>query len=87
MFINLKNRIENIYVNDFISELSIKWSDSIESLDKYDTSRMLMQNKFYNHYIKPYHDKKDRIIVLKNQFSCNTLPWLRIIIEIEHARK
>ena len=27
IFINLKNKIENIYVNDFMSELSIKWSE------------------------------------------------------------
>lgn len=64
MFINLKNRIENMYVNDFISELSIKWSDSIESLGKYDSSRITMQNKFYQNYIKPYNDKKDRIVVI-----------------------
>lgn len=64
MFIYLKNRIENRYVNSFISELSIKWSDTIESMTSYDSNRMTMQNKFYNTYIKPYNDKKDRIIVI-----------------------
>ena len=34
IFINLKNKIENIYVNDFMSELSIKWSDMIENMPK-----------------------------------------------------
>ena len=64
MFIYLKNRIENRYVNSFISELSIKWSDTIESMTSYDSNRMTMQNKFYNTYIKPYNNKKDRIIVI-----------------------
>lgn len=64
LFIHLKNRIENIYVNNFMSELSIKWSDTIESMSKYDSNRMTMQNKFYNNYIKPFNDKKDRIIVI-----------------------
>ncbi len=63
-FSNLKNRIENIYVNDFISELSIKWSDTIENMSKYDSNRMTMQNKFYNTFVRPYNDKKDRIIVI-----------------------
>lgn len=64
LYSNLKNRIENIYVNDFISELSIKWSDTIENMSKYETNRMSMQNKFYNTFVKPYNDKKDRIIVI-----------------------
>ena len=64
LYSNLKNRIENIYVNDFISELSIKWSDTIENMSKYETNRMTMQNKFYNTFVKPYNDKKDRIIVI-----------------------
>ncbi|MDD3053926.1 MAG: BREX-1 system phosphatase PglZ type A, partial [Endomicrobiaceae bacterium] len=64
LYSNLKNRIENIYVNDFISELSIKWSDTIENMSKYDSNRMTMQNKFYNTFVKPYNDKKDRIIVI-----------------------
>ncbi len=64
LYIHLKNRIENIYVNDFINELSIKWSDSIESMTKYDSNRMTMQNKFYHNFIRPYNDKKDRIIVI-----------------------
>ncbi len=64
MFINLKNRIENIYVNNFISELSIKWSASIENMNKYDSSRIIMQNEFYKTYITPFNNKKDRIIVI-----------------------
>ena len=64
IFINLKNKIENIYVNDFMSELSIKWSDMIENMPKYDSNRMTLQKDFYKNYIKPFNDKKDRIIVI-----------------------
>ncbi|MFR8145409.1 MAG: BREX-1 system phosphatase PglZ type A [Clostridia bacterium] len=64
MFIELKNRIENKYVNSFMSELSIKWSDTIENMTSYNSNRITMQNKFYNTYVKPYNDKKDRIIVI-----------------------
>ena len=64
LFINLKNKIENIYVNDFMSELSIKWSDTIANMSKYDSNRMTLQKDFYKNYIKPFNDKKDRIIVI-----------------------
>lgn len=64
LFINLKNKIENIYVNDFMSELSIKWSDMIENMPKYDSNRITLQKDFYKNYIRPFNDKKDRIIVI-----------------------
>ena len=64
LFINLKNKIENIYVNDFMSELSIKWSDMIENMSKYDSNRITLQKDFYKSYIRPFNDKKDRIIVI-----------------------
>lgn len=64
LFINLKNKIENIYVNDFMSELSIKWSDMIENMPKYDSNRITLQKDFYKSYIRPFNDKKDRIIVI-----------------------
>ena len=64
LFISLKNKIENIYVNNFMSELSIKWSDTIENMSRYDSNRMISQNIFYKEFIKPFNDKKDRIIVI-----------------------
>ncbi len=64
LFISLKNKIENIYVNNFMSELSIKWSDTIENMSRYDSNRMISQNNFYKEFIKPFNDKKDRIIVI-----------------------
>ncbi len=64
IFISLKNKIENIYVNNFMSELSIKWSDMIENMNRYDSNRMVLQKNFYKNYIKPFNDKKDRIIVI-----------------------
>ena len=64
LFIGLKNKIENIYVNNFMSELSIKWSDTIENMRRYDSNRMILQKNFYKEFIKPFNDKKDRIIVI-----------------------
>ena len=64
LFISLKNKIENIYVNDFMSELSIKWSDMIENMSRYDSNRMILQKDFYKTFVRPFNDKKDRVIVI-----------------------
>lgn len=64
LFISLKNKIENIYVNDFMSELSIKWSDTIENMSRYDSNRMILQKDFYKTFVRPFNDKKDRVIVI-----------------------
>lgn len=64
IFIKLKNKVENKYINNFIRDLSIKWSLAFENSNKYSLHRTTMQNKFYNTYIKPYDEKKDRIIVI-----------------------
>lgn len=64
LFISLKNKIENIYVNDFMSELSIKWSDTIENMTRYDSNRMTLQKDFYKTFVIPFNDKKDRVIVI-----------------------
>lgn len=63
-FKELEVKIENKYVNDFLSELSIKWSQVIEELPKYNSTRIMLQNTFFNNYIKPYKDKKNRAIVV-----------------------
>lgn len=51
-FINLKNKVENNYTNTYMLELSLKWSDTIENLNRYDSNKLTMQNKFFDKYIK-----------------------------------
>ena len=63
-FKELEVKIENKYVNDFLSELSIKWSQVIEELPKYNSTGIMLQNNFFNNYIKSYKDKKNRAIVI-----------------------
>ena len=52
IFINLKNKVENNYINTYMLELSLKWSDTIENLGRYDANKLTMQNKFLDKYIK-----------------------------------
>ena len=63
-FMSLKNTIENIYVNNFMSELSIKWSDMIKNLKRYDSNSTMLQKDFYKNYVSPFNNKKNKIIVI-----------------------
>lgn len=65
-FMNLKNKVENNYINTYMMELSLKWSVCIENLGKYDANKLVMQNKFYDRYVKPFtqNTRNGRTIVI-----------------------
>ena len=64
LYIDLKDNLERIYNVDYIRELSIKWGLSIDDTHKYNQTRLVMQDSFYNKYINQFKDKKDRIFVI-----------------------
>lgn len=64
IYIELKNKIEDMYMSDFISKLSIKWSVSLETMGRYDSNNMKLQSNFYKDFILPYKDKRDRVFVI-----------------------
>lgn len=64
IYIELKNKTEDIYMEDFISKLSIKWSGSLETMERYDSNNMKLQSNFYRDFILPYKDKRDRVFVI-----------------------
>ena len=51
-FMNLKNKVENNYINTYMLEFSLKWSDTIESIKRYDANKLIMQNEFFDKFIK-----------------------------------
>jgi uncharacterized protein (TIGR02687 family) len=61
----LRDKIENIYVNGYLNTLSIKWSDSLETLNgNWTIPGMIMQKDFYNTYIKPFKNRRERVFVI-----------------------
>lgn len=63
--IDLKEKVENTYVNGYLNTLSIKWSGSIEELNgNWNIPGQTMQQDFYTSYIKPHLDKNERVFVI-----------------------
>ena len=65
-FKDLLEIIENHYTNNYMFELSLKWDNALEKLSRYDSNKMVMQNKFFSKYIEPQlaKNKNGRIIVI-----------------------
>lgn len=62
---NLKEKVENTYVNGYLNTLSIKWSGSIEELNgSWNIPGQTMQQDFYKTYIKPHLEKNERVFVI-----------------------
>lgn len=63
--IDLKEKVENTYVNGYLNALSIKWSNSLEGQSgKWGIAPIVSQADFYRTYIKPYIEKGERVFVI-----------------------
>jgi uncharacterized protein (TIGR02687 family) len=62
----LREKVENIYVNWYLAELSIKWSSSMENelKEHWSIQGLNQQKDFYELYIKPFVSKGERVIVI-----------------------
>lgn len=56
---DLKTLIENIYTNEFLNKVTIKWSELIANADDMDT--LPLQRNFYNKYVA---GNKERLFVI-----------------------
>lgn len=65
-FKDLLELIEKHYTNNFMFELSVKWDEALEKLTNYSSNSLIMQNKFFEKYIKPeiIGNKNSRVIVI-----------------------
>jgi len=62
----LREKVENTYVNWFVDELSVKWSNSVndELKDTWSIPLITQEKDFYNTFIKPHVNKGERVFVV-----------------------
>lgn len=64
-FEGIREMIENTYINGYLNTLSIKWSDSIESLQEYwELGSLPNQWGFFQQQIQPHLRKGERVFVV-----------------------
>lgn len=63
--IDLKEKVENTYVNGYLNTLSVKWSGSLAELNgKWNIAPVVSQVDFYKTHIKPHVEKGERVFVI-----------------------
>jgi uncharacterized protein (TIGR02687 family) len=61
----LKEKVENIYVNAFLNTLSVKWSESLDTLNHdWRIPGTVIQKEFYTTYVTPFKHKDERVFVI-----------------------
>lgn len=65
-FKDLLEKVENQYINKYMYRLSTEWDKALERLPKFNSNKLIMQNKFYSKFIKPdvSETKNGRVIVI-----------------------
>jgi uncharacterized protein (TIGR02687 family) len=77
-FAELREMIENTYINGYMNALSIKWSSSIEGLQEYwGIGSVHYQWEFYQHWIEPHVQKGERVFVIISDGLSNLSFFLR----------
>lgn len=65
-FSELKEKVENLYVNGFLNKLTVAWSDTVEAelTEEYKIAGIIRQDNFFEHYLKDNYYKDIRSIVI-----------------------
>lgn len=61
-FMPVQERVENIYTNTWLQRTVPKWNQPLTQ-EAYDRLGLVRQERFFDHYLRPY-DGKERVIVI-----------------------
>lgn len=61
-FMEVQERVENIYTNTWLQRTVPKWNQSLTQ-NAYDSLGLVQQERFFDHYMRPY-DGRERVIVI-----------------------
>ena len=56
--------VEKAYVNNFLLPLADRWGDRVRELTKWGCPGVIPQREFFNHYVKPFLTKGQKVIVI-----------------------
>ncbi|SHF06676.1 BREX-1 system phosphatase PglZ type A [Clostridium fallax] len=83
---DLRDTIENTYNNWYVQELSIKWNDSIKSLNSWRIGGLKQQDKFYRENIK-YKGKERTFVIISDGLRYESAEELNTLLTNERKGK
>lgn len=60
----LRDKVENVYINRYMDELAIKWSNAIGNEAYWPIAGLDLQHTFYRSFVQPFVNKEERIFVI-----------------------
>lgn len=70
---DLADKVEKIYSNDWLLTYNNNWQINIDNLDNWPSNNEKSQRKFFQTYVQPFLDKKQRVFVVISdalRFEC-----------------
>lgn len=83
---DLRDTIENTYNNWYLQELSIKWNDSIKSLNSWRIEGLKQQDKFYRENVK-YKGKERTFVIISDGLRYESAEELNTLLTNERKGK
>lgn len=61
---SLSQQVENLYTNNFLSHLNVRWQRLVDACQQWEASPVVSQASFFEHFVQPYLDRKGKVCVL-----------------------
>ncbi len=61
---SLADQVENFYSNNYLLKLNDHWQSFVDKTSQWEASPVLLQKNFFNHYIKPFLNKDNKVCVI-----------------------
>ena len=66
-FFDVRQRVENIYANTYLQNITPKWNENFTN-DVMNATDLLKQEDFYKHYLRGYDGKQRVIVIISDAF-------------------
>lgn len=60
----LQQQVENLYTNNFLSRLNVRWQQRVDACQRWEAEPVVSQSQFFAHFVRPYLERKGKVCVL-----------------------
>jgi uncharacterized protein (TIGR02687 family) len=60
----LNQQVENLYANNYLSRLNVRWQQFVDSCQHWEAAPFLSQSQFFDRFVRPYLERKGKVCVL-----------------------
>lgn len=60
----LSRQVENLYTNNFLSHLNVRWQRFVDACQRWDAEPVVSQARFFQRFVQPYLERKGKVCVL-----------------------